>query len=127
MRTKARILAALAAIVMTSGAFAADITGNWKWTAQGQNGTTENTAKFAMKDGKLTGSVTNPRGEAPISTATIKDGAVSFSVEREIGGNKVAIKYNAKLDGDTLKGTIERPGRDGGEATKVDWNATRVK
>ena len=127
MRTNARILAALAAIVMTTGAFAADIAGNWKWTSQGQNSGQENTAKFEMKEGKLTGSVTNPRGEAPISAATLKDGALAFSVEREFNGNKVAIKYTGKLDGDTIKGSIVRPGRDGGDPTKVDWTATRVK
>ena len=127
MKTNARILAALAAIVMTTGAFAADIAGNWKWTSQGQNGTQENTAKFEMKEGKLTGTVTNPRGEAPISAATLKDGALAFSVEREYNGNKMVIKYTGKLDGDTIKGSIERPGRNGGDPTKVDWSATRVK
>ncbi len=127
MRTNARILAALAAIVMTTGAFAADIAGNWKWTSQGQNGSQENTAKFEMKEGKITGTVTNPRGEAPISAATLKDGALAFSVEREYNGNKMVIKYTGKFEGDTIKGSIERPGRNGGEATKVDWSATRVK
>lgn len=127
MKTNARILAALAAIVMTTGAFAADIAGNWKWTSQGQNGTQENTAKFEMKEGKLTGTVTNPRGEAPISAATLKDGALAFSVEREYNGNKMVIKYTGKFEGDTIKGSIERPGRNGGDATKVDWSATRVK
>ena len=127
MKTNARILAALAAIVMTTGAFAADIAGNWKWTSQGQNGTQENTAKFEMKEGKLTGTVTNPRGEAPISAATLKDGALAFSVEREYNGNKMVIKYTGKFEGDTIKGSIERPGRNGGDPTKVDWSATRVK
>lgn len=127
MRTNARILAAFAAIVMTTGAFAADIAGNWKWTSQGQNGSQENTAKFEKKEGKLTGTVTNPRGEAPISAATLKDGALAFSVEREYNGNKMVIKYTGKFEGDTIKGSIERPGRNGGEATKVDWSATRVK
>ena len=127
MKTNARILAALAAIVMTTGAFAADIAGNWKWTSQGQNGSQENTAKFEMKEGKITGTVTNPRGEAPISAATLKDGALAFSVEREYNGNKMVIKYTGKFEGDTIKGSIERPSRNGGEATKVDWSATRVK
>ena len=57
----------------------------------------------------------------------MKGGAVAFSVEREFNGNKMVIKYTGKLDGDTIKGSIERPGRNGGDATKVDWTATRVK
>ncbi len=127
MRTKSKILAALAAIVMTTGAFAADIAGNWKWTSQGQNGAQESTAKFELKEGKLTGNVKSPRGETDISSASIKDGAVAFNIEREFNGNKMVIKYTGKLDGDTIKGSIERPGRNGGEATKTDWTATRVK
>ena len=127
MRTKSKILAALAAIVMTTGAFAADIAGNWKWTTQGQNGAQESTAKFELKEGKLTGNVKSPRGETDISSASIKDGAVAFNIEREFNGNKMVIKYTGKFDGDTIKGSVERPGRNGGEATKTDWTATRVK
>ncbi len=103
MRIQSKLLAALAAIVMTLGAFAADIAGNWKWTSQGQNGAQENTAKFEMKEGKITGTVTNPRGESPISAATLKDGALAFSVEREYNGNKMVIKYTGKFEGDTIK------------------------
>ena len=127
MKTKSKILAALAAIVMTTGAFAADIAGNWKWTTQGQNGAQESTAKFELKEGKLTGTVTSPRGEAAISAGSVKEGAVAFNIEREFNGNKMVIKYAGKLDGDAIKGTIERPGRDGGDPTKMDWTATRVK
>ena len=118
MRTKSKILAALAAIVMTTGSFAADIAGNWKWTTQGQNGAQESTAKFELKEGKLTGNVKSPRGETDISSASIKDGAVAFNIEREFNGNKMTIKYTGKLDGDTIKGSIERPGRNGGEAPR---------
>jgi hypothetical protein len=40
---------------------------------------------------------------------------------------KFVSKYTGKVEGDTIKGSIERPGRDGGAATKTDWTATRVK
>jgi hypothetical protein len=35
-------------------------------------------------------------------------------------------KYEAKLDGDTLKGTVERIGRNG-KPHKTEWSATRLK
>lgn len=66
-------------------------------------------------------------GETPISDAVFKDDTVTFSVVREREGNKWTSKYSAKLEGDTLKGTIEMPGRNGGEARKLDWSATRAK
>ena len=131
MKLPKNILAAFAATLVTSVALAAAAAtspaGNWKWTAQGRNGQQEYTAKFEVKEGKLTGAVTSPRGDTPISQGTFKDGAIAFVTEISFNDTKFVIKYAGKLEGDAIKGTIERPGRDGGAATKADWNATRVK
>ena len=45
---------------------------------------------------------------------------------REFNGNKRTSKYEGKLEGDTIKGTVERPNRDGA-VQKSDWVATRAK
>jgi hypothetical protein len=130
MKSPLKFLAALAAACfMTAVAFAADASpaGNWKWTSQGRNGPQEATAKLELKDGALTGAVTTPRGDTPISQATFKEGTVSFVTELQFGENKFVIKYSGKLEGDTIKGTIERSGRNGGAPTKTDWLASRVK
>ncbi len=50
---------------------------------------------------------------------------IAFSVTREFNGNSMTTKYTGKLDGDTIKGSVERPGRDGGDPVKTDWTATR--
>jgi len=128
MKTLGTLAAAfLAATVLTVAAFAADLTGNWKWTAQGRNGPMETTAKLAFgKDGALTGTVSGRMGDTAIGDASFKDGKVAFTVTREFNGNTLVIKYEGKLDGDTIIGTIERPSRDGGAPTKVEWKATRV-
>ena len=47
-------------------------------------------------------------------------------MKREFNGNSFVIKYDGKLEGDNITGTIERPSREGG-TTKVDWKATRQK
>jgi hypothetical protein len=120
------LVAVVAACFMTAAAFAADASGNWKWTQQGRNGPQETTAKLALKDGKLTGTVTSPRGDAEISDGTFKDGAVAFSVVRDFNGTKIVMKYAGKLEGDTIKGSFERPDMNGGAPTKTDWAATRV-
>jgi opacity protein-like surface antigen len=130
MNTRSKLLAAFSAVVITASAFAAAVAspaGNWKWTSQGRNGPQEATAKFEVKDGTLTGTVTSPRGDTPISKGTFKDGNIAFVTELTFGENTFAIKYAGKLEGDTIKGTIERPGFGGGEPTKVDWTATRAK
>jgi hypothetical protein len=129
-----RIIAAalVAACVITASAVAADITGSWKWTQQGRNGAQDYTAKFALKDGKLTGSVMVPGfgGGEPtsvdITDASFADGNVAFSLVREFNGNKIVTKFTGKFDGDSIKGSSERPGRDGGAPMKSDWNASRA-
>lgn len=127
MKNLAKFAAAfLAASTLTISAYASDLTGSWKWTAQGRNGPMEATAKLDLKDGVLTGTVAGRMGDAPIGDASFKDGQIAFTVTREFNGNKFVIKYEGKFDGDTITGTIERPGRDGGAPVKSEWKATRA-
>jgi len=127
MKNTRSFLAAIgAAFVLTLAAFAGDPTGTWKWTVEGRNGPREATAKLELRDGALSGSVSGRNGDTAIGDATFKDDAIAFTVKREFNGNSFVIKYDGKLDGDNITGTIERPNRDGG-TTKVDWKATRAK
>ena len=121
-------MAFAAACLLAVRANAADPTGTWKWSVAGPDGSSfETTLKLEMKDGKLAGLYSNQFGDATIRDATLKDDAISFEVEREFDGNKFVLKYQGKLEGDTIKGTIEFPGMDGGEPRKVDWDAKRAK
>lgn len=108
--------------------------GTWKWSQPGRDGGSwEQTLKLASADGKLTGTLLGgprPWGEAPdvaIGEGSFVDGVVAFSVTREFGGTRFVIRYEGKLEGDTITGTVERPGRDGGAARKREWIATRAK
>ncbi len=121
--------------MLSVAAHAADPSGTWKWSQPGRQGgtPTEITAKLALKDGKLTGTVTQPGrgGGAPmdieISDASYKDGDIAFSTVQEFNGNKRVTKYTGKLDGDSIKGTVLAPGRGGGEPMPRDWMASRAK
>jgi hypothetical protein len=93
----------------------------------GKRGPRESTLTLTLTNGQLAGTISGRGGDTPIGNATFKDDAVSFTVEREMQGNKVVTTYNGKLSGDTITGTIELPGRDGGEPRKLDWTATRSK
>jgi hypothetical protein len=121
--------------VFTAIAFAADASpsGTWKWSVQGRNGQTfDQSAKLDYKDGHLTGSIlptTTPMGEFPeveIADGSFIAGVVKFTVTREFNGRTFTSKYEGKLDGDSIKGEVERPGRDG-DVRKNEWNASRVK
>jgi len=126
MKTLRFLSASLGACLFAAVAFAGDPTGTWKWTMTTPNGDIESTAKLELKDGQLTGTYSNSYGDSAISAGTFKDDAIAFNVERDFGGNKFVLKYEGKLDGDTIKGTINAPGMDGGEARKLDWNAKRA-
>ncbi|HVT72547.1 MAG TPA: hypothetical protein VHD61_05375 [Lacunisphaera sp.] len=128
MKLLRHLVAALAAVSLLSiTAFAADINGNWKWTSQGRTGNTiETTARFQFKDGALTGTVSGRMGEVAIGDASFKDDHVAFTVTREFNGEKFVIKYDGKLAGDTITGTVVRPGRDGDMPVTLEWKATRA-
>ena len=104
----------------------ADATGTWKWTtpARGQGQPRENVLKLKQDGEKLTGTISG-RQETAIEDGKVVDGKVSFKVIRKgrNGGPDMTISYEAKLDGDTLKGTItmERNGK----PQSNDWEAKR--
>ena len=129
MKTPRFCLAALAAVsLLALRALAADPTGTWRWSVNGPDGSPlETTLKLEFKDGKLAGLYSNQFGDAQIRNATFKDEVVAFEVEREFDGNKFVVKCHGKLEGDSIKGTLELPAMDGGDPRKVDWDAKRTK
>jgi hypothetical protein len=128
MKSFRPFFAAIAALVFSVAVFAADASpaGLWKWTLETPTGDSiEASATLQFEDGKLTGTYRSPFGEAKISKASFADGAIAFEVERELDGNKFVLKFSGKLEGDTINGTIELPGFDGGEPSKMAWRAKR--
>lgn len=125
MKTLRLVVSLFVAAAFAAAARAADPTGTWKWTTRSPNGEIETTLKLETKDGILTGAYSNQFGDTAISNASLKDDVIAFDVVRDLGGTKYVVKYHGKLEGDTIKGTLEAPGRDGGDALKLDWNAKR--
>ena len=143
------VAASLVLGAVTSQAADSKASGTWTWTQQGRGGggggggnapARKSTLVLKADGEKLTGTLTQPMGgrgggggggaaPAPtpveISDGKIKGDEISFSVKREFNGNAFVTKYTGKVDGDKITGKVERPGRNGGEPTSVDWNATR--
>jgi autotransporter translocation and assembly factor TamB len=127
MKTSRSFLAAFAAcFLFAAAAFAGDPSGTWRWTVNTPNGDIETTLNLTLKDGQLSGTYSNSFGSVAISSATFKDDAIAFKVEREFDGNKFVLSYAGKLAGDAITGKIEVPGFGGGEGNKIDWNAKRA-
>ncbi len=110
----------------------ADPSGTWTWSRPGRDGGEPRKSTLTLKaEGeKVTGKLKSPgrQGnpvETEIENGKIKGDEISFSVSREFNGNKFTTKYMGKISGDTIKGKMEIPGRDGGDPRQVDWEAKR--
>jgi hypothetical protein len=105
---------------------AEDPTGTWKWTTMYQGKSRDVTLKLKVEGDKLTGSIPGQGNqEVAISDGTFKDNNVSFTVVRELNGEKITQKYSGTVSGDTIKGTIETSR--GGQGQSRDWEAKRQK
>ena len=125
---RAAFAAFITITLFSSAALAADPSGNWKWSVMFNDQSFETGGKFDLKDGKLTGTLESPNGEIAITEGSFKDDTVAFVLSFDgPDGNKFVIKYQGKLEGDTITGKIDFPGFNGDGAQKIDWKATRVK
>jgi len=115
------IFAAVA--LAASTAFGADTNaaGIWKWYLAGQNGDT--ILKLKQEGEKLTGSYTNQFGKAEITDGSLKDGEITFKVNREFNGRPFLIRYSGKLSGDKINGKCEFDAN--GETRALEWKAKR--
>jgi hypothetical protein len=105
-----------------------DLTGQWKWTAQRQNGGGREVTLDLKQDGeKLTGSISGMGfgGDTDITDGTFKDGQITFKVTRSRGGQDITTTYTGKLQGDTIKGIVDTDMR--GNKIPREWEAHRVK
>src|ERR1700693_4216331 len=72
-------------------AFAADVTGKWTYEMQGRNGAMTGTLNLKADGNTVTGTVSGRGGDTEISDGKIDGDNVSFTVVREMNGNKVAM------------------------------------
>ena len=106
---------------------AGNATGTWKWTMSAGGQERELTLKLKQDGDKLTGAISQNNRETEIKDGKVKDGEISFKVTRTAQGREVTTTYTGKVEGDTIKGTVQMPGRDGGEGRTRDWEAKRAK
>lgn len=111
---------------LVGAALAGEATGTWQWSTHTPNGDIATTLKLEAKDGKLTGAYANQFGNTTISNGSLTGDTLNFDVVRDFGGKKYVVHYHGKLAGDTIQGTIEAPGHDGGKPVTLEWTAHRA-
>lgn len=119
-----RILCMLAVFAFV--ACAADISGNWKATADFGNGPIERTFVFKVDGNKLTGETSSSMlGKSVINDGKVDGDNVSFSITAKFQDNEMKLTYKGKVNskGDEIKLTAE--GVPGGQA--IEWVAKRAQ
>lgn len=108
------LLAVLALLSLSIGAFAADATGKWTAEVTGRGGNTQTmTFTFKVDGAALTGSVANQMGEAPISDGKVDGDNISFKQVLSFGGNDITLSYKGVVEGDKITMVREVAGRGG--------------
>ncbi len=109
--------------VFVLAASAADISGNWKGTAETPAGTVERTFAFKVDGNKLTGETSSNRfGKSEIQNGKVEGADISFTIHISFQGNEADVNYKGKVNGDEIKFTVEVPGQE----QTIEYIAKRV-
>jgi hypothetical protein len=96
------------------------VAGTWEVSSQGPNGPMTQTLTIQQDGGKIKGTMTGRRGEAPFE-GTVTGNKIAFTVKRETPNGTFTIEYSATVDGDSMKGTAHS------ERFDREWTAKRTK
>lgn len=103
------LLVLMAVFAMTASA--ADISGKWKGSAEGPNGTIERTFTFQVSGTKLTGETESQMiGKSAITEGKIEGDDISFTIKANFQGNDMVLVYKGKVVGDTIKLSVDFAG-----------------
>ena len=110
-------------VMMAMASFAADVSGEWKATAEGPNGAMERTFSLKAEGAKLSGeTVSSFAGKSTIREGKIDGDNLSFLITVKIQDNEMELTYKGKvISKDEIKFTTE--GLQGGQT--IEWNAKR--
>ncbi len=114
-----RLLLLLAAFALS--AFAADVTGTWKATAEGPNGSMERTFVFKQDGAKLTGETTSTMlGKSAIENGKVEGDTISFTITAKFQDQEMKLDYKGKVSGNEIRMTVDAMGN------TIEWVAKKV-
>ncbi|HVF88655.1 MAG TPA: hypothetical protein VNH22_01230 [Blastocatellia bacterium] len=109
-----------AAAVLANAQGGINVGGEWDMTINSPQGTNKVLLRLKQEGDKLSGTVKNARGEAPLTSAAIKGNDVTIVMTIQFQGGDMVITYTGKAEKDSIKGEADF----GGLATG-DWSAVR--
>jgi hypothetical protein len=106
---------------------ASDPSGVWKFEFEGSQGRKlESTLTLKLDGDQLSGAIDNRGGKVEISDAKLEGDQISFNVVHKIRLRTFTTSYSGRLDGDTIKGSVNVSGPDGRKRSR-EWVATRLR
>lgn len=112
----------LSLLLFAFAASAADISGNWKATAEGPQGAMERTFTFKQEGAKLTGETTSSfAGKSVINDGKVDGENITFTIVVKIQDQELKMNYKGKVTGNEIKFTV-----DGFGGQTIEWNAKKV-
>src|SRR5436305_15217449 len=119
-----RLLAVFALSALA--AMAADISGNWKATADLGNGPMERTFTFKQDGNKVTGETTSTMmGKSTITDGKVEGDTVTFTITGKFGDQEMKLSYAGKINGNEIKFKTEVQGGGGGGNGPIEWTAKK--
>jgi hypothetical protein len=98
-----------------------DVTGNWEMTISSPRGERTRAVEF-IQDGEALTVVTEGRdGERIEAEGTVRGTDIEWMIRRETPRGTFEMKYNGKIEGDAMKGTVQF-----GQGRTSEWTAKRV-
>lgn len=121
MHTLIRSLAALAAALALLApahlsAQGANVTGEWAFTVQTDQGGGTPTITFKQDGEKLTGKYNGQLGAADL-TGTVKGNDITFNFTIDLQGQSAPVTYTGTVEKNTMKGTMDIGGMVNGTFT----------
>jgi hypothetical protein len=83
-----------------------NISGNWVFEVQTDQGSGSPSFTFKQDGEKLTGTYKGAFGEGPVE-GTVKGNAINFTVKVNAQGQDVVITYSGTIENGTMKGTVK--------------------
>ena len=114
----------LTLFISSIAALAADVSGNWKATADGPNGALERTFALKVDGTKLTGETVSAfTGKSTIEDGKLDGDNVTFTIKAKIQDNDVILSYKGKV---ISKDEIKFTSQIGDSGQSIEWLAKRT-
>jgi hypothetical protein len=109
-------------VLLAMGAWAADISGQWKGEWTDSRDTPPYTFTFKQDGASLTGTISSEGGgDLQIREGKVSGDRVSFVVVRSVGAREMTATYSGRVDGGEITFKVSLPG------SERDWHMTAKK